>query len=253
MIVATAGTTGAGVVDPIPTIADVAFHENIWFHVDAAWGGAAALVPELKHVLEGIERSDSITFDAHKWLSVPMGAGLYLTRHRDVLDQTFCITTDYIPRGPSELEVVEPYAQSIQCSRRFIGLKLFLPLIVAGWDGYATVIRHQTTMGDLLRGKLEASDWEIVNDTRLPVVCFRDRQGPEGGSVEFIEAVAREVVSSGEAWISTTRLYGDIPVVRACITSYLTEPEDLDSLMASLDSARQRFYRRRNLAPLSLS
>ena len=243
LIVATAGTTNAGVVDPIVRIADVASHERLWFHVDAAWGGAAVFVTELRNILEGIERSDSITFDTHKWLSVPMGGGIYLTRHRDILAQTFHITADYMPTDAAGLNVVDPYTHSMQCSRRFIGLKVFLSLAVAGWDGYGTVIRHQVAMGDLLRQQLEASGWEVVNQTRLPVVCFVDRQNPEGKSVAFIEAVAREIVTSGEAWISTTRLEKDLPVLRACITNYRTEPDDLRALVGALNRARQRFYR----------
>jgi glutamate/tyrosine decarboxylase-like PLP-dependent enzyme len=242
LVVATAGTTNAGVVDPIARIAEVAAREKLWFHVDAAWGGAAVFVTELRNLLEGIERSDSITFDAHKWLSVPMGAGLYLTRHRGILGQTFHITTDYMPTDARGLNVIDPYTHSIQWSRRFIGLKVFLSLMVAGWDGYSTVIRHQTAMGDLLRRELETSGWEVVNRTKLPVVCFVDRRDPEGKSVAFIEAVAREIVSSGEAWISTTRLNKDLPVLRACITNYRTEPEDILALVRALNKARQKFY-----------
>jgi len=241
LVVATAGTTNAGVVDPIARIADVASRERLWFHVDAAWGGAALFVPELCNILEGIERSDSITFDTHKWLSVPMGGGIYLTRHRDILGQTFRISADYMPTDAAGLDVVDPYAHSIQWSRRFIGLKVFLSLAVAGWDGYGTVIRHQVAMGDLLRRELEASGWEVVNQTRLPVVCFVDRQDPEGKSPAFIDAVAREIVSSGEAWISTTRLDKDLPVLRACITNYLTEPDDIRALVRALNKARKEF------------
>ena len=242
LIVATAGTTNAGVVDPISRIADVASRERLWLHVDAAWGGAAVFVTELRTILDGIERSDSITFDTHKWLSVPMGAGVYLTRHRDILGQTFRIAADYMPTDAAGLDVVDPYTHSIQCSRRFIGLKVFLSLAVAGWDGYGTVIRHQVAMGDLLRRELEASGWEVVNQTRLPVLCFVDRQNPEGKSVAFIEAVAREIVSSGEAWISTTRLDKDLSVLRACITNYRTGPEDIRALVRALNKARKKFY-----------
>src|SRR5262249_6162480 len=82
---APAGTTSAGVIEPVTRVAAVAADEGLWCHVDAAWGGAAALVPDLRHHLGGIGRADSITFDAHKWLSVPMGAGLFLTRHPGLL------------------------------------------------------------------------------------------------------------------------------------------------------------------------
>ena len=174
MIVATAGTTGAGLIDPIASIADVAKLEKLWLHVDAAWGGAAVLVPELRTHLEGIERADSITFDAHKWLSVPMGAGLYLTRHPKILEQTFSTATSYMPRESLEFGVADPYNHSMQWSRRFIGLKVFLSLMVAGWEGYAEAVRHQTRMGAFLRRELEAAGWRVVNQTPLPVACFVD-------------------------------------------------------------------------------
>src|SRR6266540_3671010 len=242
LVVATAGTTNAGVIDPIERIAEVAAHERLWLHTDASWGGAAALVPDLRHLLQGIEQSDSITFDAHKWLSVPMGAGLYLTRHRSILEQAFHIKTDYMPISVSGPNVVEPYTHSIQWSRRFIGLKVFLSLLVAGWDGYAAVIKHQATMGELLRQALEASRWMVVNQTKLPVVCFVDRQTPEPESGAIIDTVARKVVSSGEVWISTTRLNKGLSVLRACITNYRTDSKDIEALICALDKARTEFY-----------
>ncbi len=242
LVAATAGTTNAGVVDPIIRIADVAAEEELWFHVDAAWGGAIVLVTEFRNILEGVERSDSITFDTHKWLNVPMGAGLFLTRHPEILLNTFSIDADYMPKDALGLNVVDPYVRSLQCSRRFIGLKVFLSLLVAGWDGYSTLIKHQVKMGDLLRQELKKSGWGIVNQTKLPVVCFVDQQRPEGRSVEFIESIAQGVVSSGKAWISTTRLKQNIPVLRACITNYRTESEDIYALVRVLNEKRQDFY-----------
>jgi glutamate/tyrosine decarboxylase-like PLP-dependent enzyme len=95
LVVATAGDTNARAIDPIARIAEVAAREGLWLHTDAARGGAAIIVPELRHLLGGIEQSDSIAFDAQKWLSVPMGAALYLTRHRSISEQAFHIRTDY--------------------------------------------------------------------------------------------------------------------------------------------------------------
>jgi glutamate/tyrosine decarboxylase-like PLP-dependent enzyme len=243
MVVATAGTTNAGVIDPLEAVAQVATAAGLWFHVDAAWGGAAALVPELRPLLTGIAQADSITFDAHKWLSVPMGAGLYLTRHADILARTCGITTGYMPRDAAGLEVVDPYTHSLQWSRRFIGLKLFLSLAVAGWAGYETIIRHQVTMGDLLRQELEQAGWQVVNRTRLPVVCFVDRRSPAGTTAPYLEAIAREVVSSGQAWLSTTRLDQATPVLRACITNYRTAATDVVALVQALNEARPRIDR----------
>ncbi len=234
---ATAGSTNAGIVDLIPEIAIIAHEEKLWLHVDAAWGGAAVFVPELRTALNGIERADSITFDAHKWLSVPMGAGIFLTRHREVLMQTFRITTDYMPRDGAGLEIVDPFSHSMQWSRRFTGLKVFMSLLVAGWNGYAQVIRHQTAMGNLLRQELLKHDWEILNDTPLPTVCFVDASRRNGKSAVFIDSLAKQVVASGKAWISSTRL-GKIPVLRACVTNYMTEEKHIFELVELLNSLR---------------
>ncbi|HEY8022531.1 MAG TPA: aminotransferase class V-fold PLP-dependent enzyme [Thermoanaerobaculia bacterium] len=240
LVVATAGTTAAGTIDPIPEIADLAEEERLWLHADAAWGGAAALDPGLAGVLAGIERASSITFDAHKWLSVPMGAGLFLTRQPGSLERAFRVATGYMPRDAGELAVADPYAHSIQWSRRFIGLKVFLSLAVAGWRGYEEAIRHQTAMGELLRERLRAAAWETVNRTPLPVVCFADSSRPDGRSAAFLEAVAADVVGSGRAWISTVRLGEAEPALRACITNVRTGPPDLDALVAALGAARRR-------------
>jgi glutamate/tyrosine decarboxylase-like PLP-dependent enzyme len=234
MIAATAGTTNAGAIDPLPECAEIAAREDLWFHTDAAWGGAAALDPDQRPLLDGIEQSDSITFDAHKWLSTPMGAGVFITRHRDILDRTFRVLTAYMPKEAAGLDIIDPHLHSMQWSRRFTGLKVFLSLAVAGWSGYCEAIRHQTAMGRLLRDRLADAHWEIANDTRLPIVCFAD---PDGGA-ERQKAIAMAVVSSGEAWISTTLLGGNRTVLRACITNYLTQPSDISALVETLGRAR---------------
>jgi glutamate/tyrosine decarboxylase-like PLP-dependent enzyme len=240
LVVATAGTTNSGVVDPLDAVSEVAAREKLWMHVDAAWGGAAALLPELRGVLKGIEHADSITFDAHKWLSVPMGAGIYLTRHPKILDQTFRIATPYMPREAAGLDVVDTCLHTIQWSRRFIGLKVFLSLAVAGWEGYAAAIRHMVAMGERLRDELKASGWELVNRTPLPLVCFVDGKDGQGTKADYLDAVALEIVASGKAWISTTRLAGTTPVLRACITNYRTEAQDVVALVEALNWARER-------------
>lgn len=239
MAVATAGTTNAGAIDAIPQIADVAAREKIWLHVDAAWGGAAALTPEMRPLLRGVERADSIAFDAHKWLSVPMGAGIYMTPHPEILDKTFRVGAPYMPKEAAGLGVIEPCLRSIQWSRRAIGLKVFLSLSVAGWDGYAAAIRHMIRMGNALRRELRGGGWKLVNRTPLPLVCFVDGTYRKGREADFLDKVALEVVRSGEAWISTTRLSGRTPVLRACITNYRTSFADIRALVRSLAKARK--------------
>lgn len=238
MVVATAGTTSGGIIDYLEAISDIAVRENLWFHADAAWGGAAVLVPELRRFLSGIERADSITFDAHKWLSVPMGAGIFLTRHPEILGEACRITTDYMPRDAGNFGVNDPFTHSMQWSRRFIGLKVFLSLAVAGWEGYAEAIRHQTAMGELLREELKKNSWEVVNQTPLPIACFRDFSATKGKTEEFLSAVANRAVASGKVWISPARLDEQTPVIRACITNYLTVESDVRFLVNLLCELR---------------
>jgi glutamate/tyrosine decarboxylase-like PLP-dependent enzyme len=240
LVVATAGTTGAGAIDPIAAIADVAREERLWLHADAAWGGAAALAPELRETLAGIERADSVTLDAHKWLSVPMGAGMVLARDPRVLERTFRVAAGYMPREAEGLDVIDPYAHSMQWSRRFIGLKLFLTLAVAGWEGYARVVRDMTAAGRTLRARLRDSGWTAVNDTPLPLVCFVDGTHPQGSEAGYLSRVASSVLASGEAWLSTVTLGGTRPALRACITNHRTGAGDIDALVASLAAARGR-------------
>ena len=239
MIVGTAGATSTGVVDPLVDLAEIAKGEKMWFHVDAAWGGGAAFVPLLRETaLTGIELADSITFDAHKWLSAPMGAGVYLTRHTEILKQTFGVATGYMPRDAAGLDVIDPYTHSIQWSRRFIGLKVFMSLLVAGWDGYAQVIGKQIQLGNRLRQGLAESGWQIINRTPLPVICFVDEQN---ASADFIEAVVNSIVRSGEAWISVARIGQQAtPVIRAGITSYRTTEKEVDGLVELLNRTRQQ-------------
>jgi len=154
MIIGTAGTTGAGTIDNLPALRKIADKHKLWFHVDAAYGGGAVLNGELKSQLKGIEMSDSITFDAHKWMSVPMGTSLFLTSHKEILGKTFRTTTEYMPKEAKELDVLDPFTHSIQWSRRFVGLRLYLSLLFFGWAGYENVIGHQSKMGILLRKKL---------------------------------------------------------------------------------------------------
>ncbi len=241
LVAATVGTTTAGAIDPLPEIAEICDHEGLWFHVDAAWGGAAVLAPSLAPALAGLERADSITFDAHKWLSVPMGAGVFLTRHKGALERTFRVAEGYMPSS-GDLSVIDPYAHSIQWSRRFIGLKVFLSLAVAGWEGYRQAIERQTAMGDLLRERLRSNGWHLIpTTTPLPVVCFVLSDRPSDGKADAAElrAVAEHVVASGAAWINVVHLRGFGPALRACITHHETGPEDLDVLIDALGAARQ--------------
>ncbi|MGH9142687.1 MAG: pyridoxal phosphate-dependent decarboxylase family protein [Vicinamibacterales bacterium] len=235
MIVGTAGTTGGGVVDPLPALADIAAECGAWFHVDAAWGGAAALVPRLRAALDGIERADSVTWDAHKWLSVPMGAGMFFCRHPRAVRDVFDVSTSYMP-STTGAETVDPYMTTVQWSRRAIGLKVFMSLAERGRDGFAAQIDQQARLGDRLREKLSAAGWTIANDTVLPLICFthddiRSQRLTTG-------AILSTIYSRGNTWISDVVLGRNERVLRACITSFRTEESDLDYLIQELEFAR---------------
>ncbi|TDB92935.1 pyridoxal-dependent decarboxylase [Actinomadura sp. 7K534] len=232
LVVATAGTTAAGAIDPLHELADLCGDQGLWLHADAAYGGAAALSDRLRPALSGIERADSITVDAHKWLSVPMGAGALLTTDAEGLAETFRVTTSYMPAGVPE--TVDPYTSSQQWSRRFTGLKLFLSLAVAGRSGYAEQLDRDAELAGGLRAKLAADGWDIVNDTPLPVVCFAD---PGNGTWEHHEALAARVVRGGRAWISPVRLDGRA-ALRACVISHRTSSTDVDALVETVHRAR---------------
>jgi glutamate/tyrosine decarboxylase-like PLP-dependent enzyme len=168
-----------------------------------------------------------------------MGAGVFLTRHREILAMAFGTPNQYMPREATGLPVEDNFGRSMQWSRRFIGLKIFLALYVAGWDGIREMLRHTIRMGDLLRQRLAESGWTILNETPLPVVCFTAAAYRTEKLGEHLQAILSELLASGEAWISSTVLAGTQPALRACITNYRTQPEDVEALIRSLDSARR--------------
>ena len=226
MVVGTAGTTAAGVIDPLRELADFCASERLWLHVDAAWGGAAIISPRLREYLAGIDAADSITCDAHKWFSVPMGAGMFFCRHSAAVAEAFHAETSYMPHktaGP----VLDPYTSTVQWSRRFIGLKLFLALAERGESGYVEMIEHQARMGDVLRNSLTRAGWTVVNTTPLPLVCFtRDNLDVS----KFLCALYKRQI----AWMSEVRLAGGAPAVRACVTSYRTTEADIEFVVREM-------------------
>jgi glutamate/tyrosine decarboxylase-like PLP-dependent enzyme len=234
LVVATAGTTATGTIDPLAQVGDITRRAGAWYHVDAAWGGAAALSDTLRPHLDGIATADSVTVDAHKWLSVPMGAGMFVTRHPDVLGETYRITTDYMPALVEA--AVDPYTSSNQWSRRFTGLKLFLPLLTAGRQGYAEQMERDCARADLLRRRLAGSGWRIVNTTPFPLVCVADADRPD--DVAHHQRMVAAIVSSGRAWLSLTRVR-DKPAIRICITSHRTADRHVEQLASLLDAVRR--------------
>ncbi len=236
MVVATVGTTGAGACDPIAELAEVAEAHGAWLHVDGAWGATAALSPRLRGVLAGIERARSATWDAHKWLSVPMGAGMFFCRDADAVARAFAISTSYMPRDSGE-DFLDPYTSTVQWSRRFIGLKVFLALAELGLDGYRALVERQADLGDRLRQQLQDRGWILANDTSLPVICFTHHDLREGRV--STSALLKEIYRRGRIWISDVVVGGRERVLRACITSFRTTEDDLEVLVEEVEAARR--------------
>jgi len=228
MITATAGTTNAGMIDPLFACAEVARSSGLWFHVDAAWGGALITSDRLRHLLAGIERADSITIDAHKWFATTMGCGMFMTRHPQVLSSTFQVSNNFMP---SNLPSLDPYVTSVQWSRRFLGLRMFLSLAAAGWTGYGEHVERSIELTNLLQDKLVARGWSIANSSPLGVLCL---QPPPGfGDVRSI--VAR-VLASGRAWVAVASFEGS-DIIRACVTHGETTEDDVVELVCTLTDA----------------
>jgi len=229
MIVATAGTTNAGMIDPLAACADLAATNGLWFHVDAAWGGALIASERQRHRLGGIERADSITIDAHKWLATTMGCGMLLTPHAAILSATFEVTAGFMPSNHAGRD---PFMTSAQWSRRFSGLRLFLTLGAVGWAGYGRLVDSAILLSARLADGLAARGWTIANDSRAAVVCA---EPPPGSRAP--RALVDRVLASGRVWCSAASFEGR-EVVRACISNGTSTAEDVDALLAELEAAR---------------
>jgi len=228
MVAATAGTTGGGMIDPLVQCSDIARQYGIWYHVDAAWGGALVVSDKLRGLLCGIETADSVTIDAHKWLATTMGCGLLLTSHPAVLSDAFQVVMACMPSNHATLD---PYVTSVQWSRRFSGLRLFLALATVGWQGYALHVERSIALAEMLSSQLTASGWKRVNRSSMAVLCVVPP------SEDFDpQAIARAVVMSGIAWISVAEFEGR-PVIRACITSGESTADDVTRLVACMNAA----------------
>ncbi len=228
MVVATAGTTNAGMIDPLSECAELARIEGAWFHVDAAWGGAVIASGRHRQVLTGIEQADSVTIDAHKWFATTMGCGMVLTAHPAVLSSAFAVSTGYMPSNDRERD---PYVLSLQWSRRFLGLRLFLSLALGGWDAYGDHVEHAIDLAERLSAALAARGWRTVNRSSLAVLCIE----PPPNSAD-VRSIVNKVLASGRGWVSVATFEGR-DVIRACITHGETTVQDIETLVDVLAEA----------------
>src|SRR6185437_5391150 len=169
---------------PLAACAEIARRERLWLHADAAWAGALIASERHRGALAGIEAADSVTIDAHKWFAATMGCGMFFCSRPDILPRAFHVTTGYMP---SHNAGADPYLNSVQWSRRFLGLRLFLSLAAAGWAGHARHVEHAIEIAARLAERLTTRGWRIVNNSPAAVLCIE----PPGGSAAVPDIVGR--------------------------------------------------------------
>jgi glutamate/tyrosine decarboxylase-like PLP-dependent enzyme len=240
-VVATVGTVNTGSIDPIEQIAEICQARGVWLHVDAAWGGAIALSEKHRGKLIGIERADSVAIDPHKWFFIPFTIGCLLVRDRSALKRSFEVASDYIdddPRG--ERQRLNYYQYCMQGSRRFDALKLWMGLSQMGRRGYAEAIDRQIALAHEFAGLIEKRPgWRLVSQPELATVCFRSVPGgvPDPVQLDRLNAaIQRSIEVSGKAWVSTTRMDGQV-CLRMGVVSFHTTSEDMRALMRILSEA----------------
>jgi aromatic-L-amino-acid decarboxylase len=234
-LVATAGTTNTGVVDPLAELAELAAAEALWFHVDGAYGAAAAISPRGRRVLAGLERADSLVLDPHKWLFQPYDAGCLLVRDPGVLERAFAMTPEYLADVAGAAGQVNMRDRGLELTRRGRALKVWLTFRIHGAAGVRAAVERGLDLAEHAESLLRAdARWEVVSPAQLGIVCFGLR---DASSEEHI-ARATALAADGFAAVSTTVL-GGRTVLRLCTINPLTTDDDLAETLARL-GARQR-------------
>jgi aromatic-L-amino-acid/L-tryptophan decarboxylase len=234
-VAASAGTVNTGAIDPLDALADLCEAENMWFHVDGAYGGVGILAEPSLYA--GIERADSLAIDPHKWLYMPVECGCLMVKDAQAMRDSYSLVPPYI-RDDKAMPWFSEF--TIQQTRGFKALKLWLVMQQIGVEGYHDLISRDIAMAKALRAKIQAhQDFELVSGGPLSVTCFRYR--PSGVSdlntlnKKLIEIVQRE----GKAFLTSTELNGQV-VLRACIVNFRTTENDLDMLLDAIAEAGQR-------------
>lgn len=235
-VVATAGTTNTGAVDPLEAIADRCAADGLWMHVDGAYGAAAAFSPRARPHLAGLERADSISLDPHKWLFTPYECGCVLVRDGRTLTEAFASRADYL----SDTVTDEPdlQDQGIQLTRSFRALKVWMTFQVFGTDAIAAAIDAGIATAEGFAARLEAmAGWELAGPPSMGIVAFRHvpaNRGPETVDAHNA-ALVPKLVATGEAMVTSTVLRGR-RYLRACPISPRTTEADVERTLARLDA-----------------
>lgn len=230
VVIASAGTTNTGSIDPMAEIAVLCRKYDMWMHVDGAFGASVLLSEQYREKLSGIELSDSLSWDAHKWLLQTYGCSVVLVRNRSVLVQSFAAHPEYLKDAESAEGCIEFWDLGVELTRPARGLKLWLTLQVLGSREMGRIIEHGCAMAELAEKMIrEQSDWEIVSPAQLGIVCFRyvsNKAMGESDLDKINQDISREITESGFAQIFTTELLGK-KVLRMCTINPETTESDI--------------------------
>jgi len=240
-VVATVGTTSSSSVDPVPAIAQVCRQNSLWLHVDAAYAGSAAIVPEMRHILDGCQNADSLVLNPHKWLFTPFDLSVLYCRRLDLLRRAFSLVPEYL-RTPEQEKVRSGSDYGVQLGRRFRALKLWMIIRYFGHEGLAARIREHCRLAQLFASWVKSSpDWELLAPTPFALVCFRAcpaiGESPPSSTTrldELNEAIMHAINSSGRAFLSHTKLNGKL-TLRLSIGNIRTTEQHITQVWALLN------------------
>jgi len=226
-VVATVGTTETAAVDPLPAIAAVCRDEGLWLHVDAAYGGALAILREGRWVLDGVAGADSMVVNPHKWLFVPFDFSVLYSPRFDDLRRVFELTPAYLD-GDAHAGGVDPMDVTLQLGRRFRALKAWMVWAWLGRDGLTARLREHRRLARRLAEWVQAEPgFAVCAPVEMSVVCFRAFAGlPPADADAAHERVLARVLDGGDVYLTRTRLHGRV-TLRAAITNVLTEEQHL--------------------------
>ncbi|SDR90668.1 Glutamate or tyrosine decarboxylase [Polaribacter sp. KT25b] len=239
-IIASAGTTNTGTVDPLDVLADICEKEDLWFHIDGAYGGAAILSEKGSKVLQGIERADSLTVDPHKWFFQPYEIGCLLVKDASWLSNTFSEKPEYLRDIEGNESEINFYDYGIQLTRRFRALKFYMSIKTYGLETFKEAISYNIDLAekteDILR---QSKNWEVVSPATLAIINFRynplDLNLYDKKLDKLNQEISSRVVASKEAFLVTTILQNQI-VIRMCLINPNTT---LDHIKDTLDQCDQ--------------
>lgn len=226
-VVATVGTTSTTSIDPVEEIAAICEENTLWLHVDAAYAGSAAIVPELQNCLKGCERADSVVTNPHKWLFTPFDLSILYCRHTDLLKQAFSLVPEYLKTNET---VTNQMDYGIQLGRRFRALKLWFVMRYFGQNGLIERIREHCRLAKLLASWIEADkNWELLAPVPFALVCFRACPKNIENLDELNEKIMNEINQSGKAYLSHTKLNGKF-TIRLSIGSLRVEERHIEKI-----------------------